>query len=91
MKAGVDQCGRALVPVVTKEDARSLRMLVLSRRVGEEIIIAGNIKVMVVEVKGNRVRLGIVAPANVEVDRSEVRDRRLADANPAPSCAKSVS
>jgi len=51
-------------------------MLVLSRRVGEEIIINDNIRVTVVAVKGDRVRLGIVAPRDVTVDRSEVHARR---------------
>jgi carbon storage regulator len=51
-------------------------MLVLSRRVGEEIIINDNIRVTVVAVKGDRVRLGIVAPRDVSVDRSEVHARR---------------
>jgi carbon storage regulator len=55
-------------------------MLVLSRRPGEEIVIDGYIRVTVVEVKGNRVRLGITAPAGVAVNRKEVweRDNRLA-------------
>ena len=44
-------------------------MLVLSRRPGEEIIINGNIRVTVVSVKGDRVRLGIEAPASVPVRR----------------------
>jgi carbon storage regulator len=52
-------------------------MLVLSRRIGEEIIINDNIRVTVVAVKGDRVRLGIVAPRDVAVDRSEVRERRM--------------
>jgi carbon storage regulator len=52
-------------------------MLVLSRRVGEEIIINDNIRVTVVAVKGDRVRLGIVAPRDVTVDRSEVHQRRM--------------
>jgi carbon storage regulator len=52
-------------------------MLVLSRRVGEEIIINDNIRVTVVAVKGDRVRLGIVAPRDVTVDRSEVHERRM--------------
>jgi carbon storage regulator len=52
-------------------------MLVLSRRIGEEIIINDNIRVAVVAVKGDRVRLGIVAPREVTVDRSEVHERRM--------------
>jgi carbon storage regulator len=53
-------------------------MLVLSRRIGEEIIIGGNIHVTVVAVQGDRVRLGITAPRSVCVDRQEVRERRFA-------------
>jgi carbon storage regulator len=52
-------------------------MLVLSRRVGEEIIIDDKIRVTVVAVKGDRVRLGVVAPRDVTVDRSEVHERRM--------------
>jgi carbon storage regulator len=52
-------------------------MLVLSRKIGEEIIIAGNIRVKVVAVNGNRVRLGIVAPEDVTVDREEIHRQRL--------------
>lgn len=51
-------------------------MLVLSRKVGEEIIINENIRVTVVAVKGDRVRLGIDAPRDVSVDRSEVVNRK---------------
>jgi carbon storage regulator len=51
-------------------------MLVLSRRTGEEIVIDGQIHVKVVEVRGDRVRLGICAPASVRVDRQEVHERR---------------
>ena len=51
-------------------------MLVLTRRVGEEIVIDGNIRVMVVAVKGDKIRLGISAPPSVPVDRKEVHERR---------------
>ena len=51
-------------------------MLVLSRRVGEEIIIDGHIHVVVVSVKGDKIRLGVSAPPSVTVDRKEVHDRR---------------
>jgi len=51
-------------------------MLALTRRIGEEIVIDGDIRVMVVTVKGDKVRLGISAPASVTVDRSEVHERR---------------
>ena len=51
-------------------------MLVLTRKVGEEIIIDGNIHVVVVAVKGDKVRIGISAPPSITVDRKEVHDRR---------------
>jgi len=51
-------------------------MLVLTRKLGEEIIIGGDIVVTVVEVANGRVKLGIQAPKSVRVDRSEVRDQR---------------
>ena len=47
-------------------------MLVLSRKKGESIVIAGNIKVTVVEIRGDRIRLGIEAPKDVPVYRQEV-------------------
>ena len=50
-------------------------MLVLTRREGEEIVIAGNIRVAVVSVEGGKVRLGVSAPASVPVHRKEVLDR----------------
>ena len=51
-------------------------MLVLTRRVGEEIVIDGNIRVVVTAVEGNKVRLGISAPPWVTVNRKEVHERR---------------
>lgn len=47
-------------------------MLVLTRRIGEEIVIADNIRVTVVDVQGHRVRLGITAPASVPIARLEL-------------------
>jgi len=47
-------------------------MLVLTRRVGEEIVIAGNIRVTVLAVNGQRVRLGITAPSSIPVARLEL-------------------
>ena len=52
-------------------------MLVLSRKPGQEIVIGDNIRITVVAVRGEQVRLGIEAPRNVSVDRQEVHDRRL--------------
>jgi carbon storage regulator len=47
-------------------------MLVLSRKVGEEIIINDNIRVTVVAVRGNQVRLGFTAPREVPIQREEL-------------------
>jgi carbon storage regulator len=51
-------------------------MLVLTRRIGEGIVIGEQIRVVVSAVQGDKVRLGICAPATVRVDREEVHERR---------------
>ena len=51
-------------------------MLVLTRKRNESIVIDGDITVTVVEVRGDRVRLGIAAPRHVPVHREEILDRR---------------
>lgn len=55
-------------------------MLVLSRRVGEQIVIGEDVVLTVVEVRNDTVRLGIEAPRSIAVNRAEVR-RAVADAN----------
>ena len=50
-------------------------MLVLSRKRGEEIVIDGTIRVTVLEMNANRVKLGIAAPDAVPVHREEVYRR----------------
>ncbi|WP_342470159.1 carbon storage regulator CsrA [Ureibacillus sp. FSL K6-3587] len=47
-------------------------MLVLSRKINESIIIGENIEIKVLSIDGDQVKLGIVAPKNVKVHRSEV-------------------
>jgi carbon storage regulator len=49
-------------------------MLVLSRKLGEEIIINGDIVVKVTDIGGGQVRLGITAPRDVPVLRSEIAE-----------------
>jgi carbon storage regulator len=51
-------------------------MLVLSRKVGEEIVIGTNIQITVVAIKGEKVRIGITAPKEVVVDRQEIHEIR---------------
>ncbi len=50
-------------------------MLVLSRRLGETLIIGDEIKITVLGISGNQVRLGIAAPKEVSVHREEVYRR----------------
>ena len=50
-------------------------MLVLSRKVGEKLLIGNNIVVTVLESKGRQIRLGIEAPPSVSVWRGEITDR----------------
>jgi carbon storage regulator len=47
-------------------------MLILTRRIGESLMIGDRITVTVLDVKGNQVRLGINAPKDVAFDREEV-------------------
>lgn len=47
-------------------------MLVLSRKKNESIVINDNIRIVVVEIQGDKVRLGIEAPKDVPVHRQEV-------------------
>ena len=49
-------------------------MLILSRRRDESIVIGDDIKITVIDIRGDRVRLGIEAPIAVPVHREEVRD-----------------
>lgn len=57
-------------------------MLILSRKKNEKIIIAGGITVVVVDIRGDYVRLGIEAPKDISVHREEVQilvDRKKAE------------
>jgi carbon storage regulator CsrA len=58
-------------------------MLILSRRIGESIKIGDDITVVVLGVNGCQVRLGIEAPKDVAVDRTEIAERK-ATGLPAP-------
>lgn len=50
-------------------------MLVLTRRLGESITIGDNVKLIVVEIDGNQVKLGIEAPREIEIYREELYEK----------------
>ena len=49
-------------------------MLILSRKVGETLVIGGEVEVTVLGSKGNQIRLGIKAPKHVSVHREEIQN-----------------
>lgn len=51
-------------------------MIVLSRKVGEAVIIGNNIRITLVAILGDTVRLGITAPEQAIVDRLEIHEKR---------------
>jgi carbon storage regulator len=50
-------------------------MLVLSRKIDESIIIADNIEIVIVDIVGERVKIGIEAPKDVKIFRSEINQK----------------
>jgi len=65
-------------------------MLILTRRKGDAIILGDSIKVIVLSVDGNNVRLGIDAPADVSVHRKEIYDKMMEENGKASSLAKEI-
>ena len=63
-------------------------MLILSRKVGQSIVINGNVVVKVVRVDGDQIKLGIQAPESVKVNREEIQ--RQQDAGIAPGGASAL-
>ncbi len=58
-------------------------MLILTRRVGESLMVGDDITVTVLGVKGNQVRIGVSAPRDVAVHREEIYNRIQSDDKPA--------
>ena len=60
-------------------------MLILSRKIGESIIIGGETEVTILELSGDKVRVGVNAPKNISVLRSELKKTEEEDKSAAAS------
>ena len=65
-------------------------MLILTRRVGETVMIGNEITVTGLGVKGNQVRIGVNAPKDVAVHREEIYERIKRDGDPEPRVVESA-
>ena len=76
--AGGDRC-------IKNCEQRRTHVLILTRKVGESLMIGDEVAVTVLGIKGNQVRIGVNAPREVAVHREEVleRSREKAEADPA--------
>jgi len=63
-------------------------MLILTRRIGETVVIGNDVDVTVLSVKGNQVRLGVTAPKEVTVHREEIYQRICQEQNGHPDTFK---
>lgn len=61
--------------VIRYKDVRSSIMLILTRRTGESLVIGDDVKVTILGIKGNQVRIGVSAPKEVSVHREEIYQR----------------
>jgi carbon storage regulator len=70
----IEQYRHFFVIFINKPVEKGIEMLVLSRQRDESIMIGDNVEITIVEVRGDKVRLGISAPREIPVHRREVYD-----------------
>lgn len=76
------------MPLPFQAEGKEAKMLILTRRIGESLVIDDEIDVVVLSVEGNQVRLGVDAPGDVDVHREEVWERiQEQDEEPVPVVA----
>jgi carbon storage regulator len=73
------QTNRVEVVLYTCNQGRGVKMLILTRRIGEKLIVGGNVTVTVLSIKGNQIRLGIDAPREIKVHREEIYQKIQAE------------
>jgi len=63
-------------------------MLVLSRKLDEEILIGDNVRIKIIQIRGHQARLGIIAPKSISVKREELLNAPSPDEQriPIPQC-----
>jgi carbon storage regulator len=71
---------------ISRTPKEGLPVLVLTRKVNEEIVIGDDIRITVIEVAPGRVKIGISAPKSVRVDRAEIHEKKMQE----PAAAKVV-
>lgn len=66
-------------------------MLVLTRNVGETLVIGDDVRITILSVKGCQVRIGIQAPKDITVHREEIFEKIIQSGQPAPRSLSSLN